>query len=322
MEKRMEWLDILKGITVLLVVLGHSRVEMNYMSRLCVGAHMPIFFMAGGITLHKYDTFQKGILKKAQSLIYPYLTCSFLYLCVYGLYSLWIKEDMTGFWKMLTLSLRFEGYGVLWFLPTLFLAEIILLMFIHTGLSKKMIVIIYAIIIISVRTLGGGYGTERWYLCILERTLFAGIFVLAGYVLQERLISREIPYWVFIITLGLYAYLCYNMQEWFAFDLHYAVLPNLFTYYLLGALGIGAILSLSMRLKSKFFVWVGRNSLCVMCTHYPILFWIWQRVFRLQLHPLVHQLLVAGIVILIEIVLIWFVNKRFRILFYCPARKC
>lgn len=126
-NNRIEWLDVFKGITILLVVLGHSRSEMNYLSRICVGCHMPIFFFVGGLTLHKYDTFSSSVLVKAKALLYPYMTGSLLTILFY-----WNDRG-----SVLRESLRFTGYGVLWFLPTLFTAEIMILLLVENGVCRK-----------------------------------------------------------------------------------------------------------------------------------------------------------------------------------------
>lgn len=97
-NSRIKWLDVMKRITILLVLLGHSRSEMNYVSRICVGCHMPIFFFVGGLTLHKYETFLKGVLVKAKALLYPYITASLLQLLFY-----WYDRD-----RVILETVRFE----------------------------------------------------------------------------------------------------------------------------------------------------------------------------------------------------------------------
>lgn len=50
MEKndRVLYMDVAKGIGILMVMLAHNRLELNLISRICVGCHMPLFFIVGG----------------------------------------------------------------------------------------------------------------------------------------------------------------------------------------------------------------------------------------------------------------------------------
>ena len=48
MSKRIEWLDIAKGITIILMVLGHSSIP-KPISNWIWSFHMPLFFFASGI---------------------------------------------------------------------------------------------------------------------------------------------------------------------------------------------------------------------------------------------------------------------------------
>lgn len=155
-SKRVSWIDIVKGIAILMVVLGHSRLEINFISRICVGAHMPVFFFLGGLTLHKYGRLLQGIFNKLKALICPYIVCSMVYLFVYGLYSYFIKGSMQDFINMFIVSIRFEGYSVLWFLPTLCFSEIILLVLITAKLDNRLIVCICVTIIAMMSIPGGG----------------------------------------------------------------------------------------------------------------------------------------------------------------------
>lgn len=200
-DSRVKWLDVMKGVTILMVVLGHARLELNFISRLCVGTHMPVFFFIGGVTLHEYDTFSSGVIHKLKALIYPYVTCSVMYLIVYGLYSFFLKDDMSEFWNMFMQSIRFEGYGVLWFLPTLFGAEVLMLIFLQMHLKGSMIICSYFIFVFMAQNMGGYLNGIGWCY-VLKRTLLAGIFILAGYFLKDILLNKKTIPWELIMVSG------------------------------------------------------------------------------------------------------------------------
>ena len=68
-ENRNHSIDFLKGILIILVVIGHSisgELRETFSRYLIYGFHMPLFIFVGGI-LFSYDLSKKGQLKKTVS---------------------------------------------------------------------------------------------------------------------------------------------------------------------------------------------------------------------------------------------------------------
>ena len=92
--KRLDWIDIAKGIGIILVVLGHTLVpqvrETDFAGFLWIfiyNFHMPLFFFLSGYLFEKglphYTNKGKFILGKLQYLMLPYLIFStFAYLFI------------------------------------------------------------------------------------------------------------------------------------------------------------------------------------------------------------------------------------------------
>ena len=85
--KRLDWIDIAKGIGIILVVLGHTLVpqvrETGFAGFLWIfiyNFHMPLFFFLSGYLFEKglshYTNKGKFILGKLQYLMLPYLIFS------------------------------------------------------------------------------------------------------------------------------------------------------------------------------------------------------------------------------------------------------
>lgn len=115
MNNRIEWLDLSKGIAIILMVLGHTSLP-DFLSRFIWAFHMPLFFIASGWTTNwmKYDL--KGFAsKKMQSLMVPFI--------VYSAIVLLIQIDV-GWNSAETFFVNgWAGYA-LWFIPVLFMALI------------------------------------------------------------------------------------------------------------------------------------------------------------------------------------------------------
>ena len=86
-EKRIEWVDIAKGIAILLVIIGHT-VKFGSLSRnIIFSFHMPLFFILSGYTFRpatNAKTFFKHLRKNFLHLILPCLGVS-LFIVTYNI---------------------------------------------------------------------------------------------------------------------------------------------------------------------------------------------------------------------------------------------
>lgn len=106
---RIEWLDYMKGVAILIVVIGHvaHNIGGNYVfSTPIIICEMPLFFMLSGILANKTikRTICENYRKKLQSLGIPLVVVGGIYnLCIGGIY--WFLYDMyhMGFWFLLSL---------------------------------------------------------------------------------------------------------------------------------------------------------------------------------------------------------------------------
>lgn len=71
MKERIEYIDVAKGITILLVVVGHVESAPSPLRSLIYSFHMPLFFILSGFFFKKGDVL--GTIKKmVPSLVIPY----------------------------------------------------------------------------------------------------------------------------------------------------------------------------------------------------------------------------------------------------------
>lgn len=76
------WLDIAKGITIILMVIGHTSIP-DVLSNFIFSFHMPLFFIASGWTTNwtKYSIKDFAI-NKTRSIMLPFFIYSALVLCI------------------------------------------------------------------------------------------------------------------------------------------------------------------------------------------------------------------------------------------------
>lgn len=115
------YMDFLKGISILAVIIGHSITDIHRYDLLfnfIYSFHMPLLFFVSAyieqMNRHKYETAMKKMpLKRLKSLILPYFCWSLLYMLFYGqLFGADIE-------RIIRILFGYEQSG-LWFLPVLF----------------------------------------------------------------------------------------------------------------------------------------------------------------------------------------------------------
>ena len=83
-KERIEWIDVARGIAILLVILGHS-LEMGIMVRMCIYSfHVPLFFVLSGF-FYKYGAFLPFLWKNVRQILIPYALTLFVRYIIYVL---------------------------------------------------------------------------------------------------------------------------------------------------------------------------------------------------------------------------------------------
>lgn len=109
------WLDIAKGVTIVLMVLGHTSIP-DAFSRLIWAFHMPLFFIASGwmTSWLKYSV-AGFIVRKSRSIMIPFAVYSTVVLSIFH-----FTTGALSFDKWVISG--WQGYA-LWFIPVLYLSS-------------------------------------------------------------------------------------------------------------------------------------------------------------------------------------------------------
>ena len=164
-NKRIEWIDCVKGLGIILVYIGHTYIPS--VNGLIYSFHMPLFFIISGFlwndSKYKSMPFRVFITTKFRAYILPYLKIASICFVVWGIiYGLFRFDSITDYFKQLLDYL----YGIvivyarrdympecspIWFLVALFFAEM-LFYFAKKTRIISLIVLLSAIV---------GYGSSR-----------------------------------------------------------------------------------------------------------------------------------------------------------------
>ena len=156
-KERIKYFDLARGVGIFLVILGHIQYISNETRVYIVSFHMPLFFVMSGMLIQlsgetakirltkrrdpgesnsgNMDFFLSLIKKKARNMLLPYLAYSVLDILIYIAYYLLTGRD--GGWPTvisdMVMSLTLYGMSVLWFLPAIFIAEVLFLTLMRAG---------------------------------------------------------------------------------------------------------------------------------------------------------------------------------------------
>lgn len=130
-EKRIKWIDVAKGLTLILVVLGHT-LRTGFVRNIVYSFHVPCFFFLSGVVANE-ELSPKSIWKDARKILIPYYTFGFISIAVYGMLGAVAASSFNmntdSIWenigKLLYGYSELKFNAPLWFLPALFAVKII-----------------------------------------------------------------------------------------------------------------------------------------------------------------------------------------------------
>lgn len=289
--ERKKYLDAAKGWGITMVVFGHITSLGNPVD-IWFGAYkLIIFYIVSGYLLGMRQSFRKMstgqyIIKHAKSLMVPYFGYSFIviaYNILVGLMKGSSGPDM--YQKFLlqaytTFSLR--GISALWFLPSLFIAQVIFIMVIKSPLWVKMISGVVPVLttwyfsgllpVLEENLDSAMYKLISFPILTVSKGILGFWFVGAGYIcylLLDRIKSRHVRFAagtvMFLATIFL-------SQKNPGVDVNLLGIGKYqFLFYFNGIIGsLGTILGLEYLerwWKMTYLSFCGKNSLIIMATH-------------------------------------------------------
>lgn len=127
-KKRIEYLDIVRGICIIYMILGHVGLQLSWFDHYIHAFHMPIFFFISGFLFNKSETsILNYIIKMIKKLIIPYFIWSFIFTAINNKTLLGnfegTKSNLYYIFTFNNVSLPIAG--ALWFLTSFFFCIII-----------------------------------------------------------------------------------------------------------------------------------------------------------------------------------------------------
>jgi len=339
-NKRVKWIDIAKGIGIILVVLGHSNwffaqaTTTMFIQKYIYSFHMPLFFFLSGYLFikEKYPSFKAFFIKKVKTLLIPYFFFSILSVLFIVILNLKNLDNLISFKTAIIQIFYLKSTVVwnepLWFLVCLFVVEIIYY-FLSKIKSKKIIVFILLLCSITGYSLSFiiNYFILPWGVGIaLIAIAFYGIgnFVRGNETLN-KITLPNVP--VFIICLIISVVIGGFLNSIIVMYLYQ--FGNIFYLYIGAVAGIIACIQLSQFISKqniiiKLFEYYGKNSIVILCTHY----FIFKILKRINVLNIIFENCIsvkgyayAFITLVICIPIIFIMNKYFSFILGKKANK-
>lgn len=240
MKERIGYYDIARGLGIIFVVIGHiETVYMPFRSYI-VYFHMALFFIISGMLIMETGEEQKKWTavsgKKISRIMVPYFLFSVISVLIEG-----VRLLAAGvfYWphlrSLLVSTLTLQGNSVMWFLPALFISELLFL-----GIRKLAVVLSgtrkVAADILTVVTVvllvgclvwsnifeqafyAGHAGIERYerlhdVLSMLIRGGICTFFVSTGYFVRKYIVPLKVPAYIGCTAAVLFLLICAGMNH-------------------------------------------------------------------------------------------------------------
>lgn len=304
--KRLNYLDYAKGIGISLVVLAHiycfnPDINRELLVVWIYSFHMPLFFIISGMLL-KYkneNDIKNVIMSRIKGLLIPYLFFSFLSICV--------KIIINGFNKNMVIwdliySVIGIGIDVLWFLPALFIGEILFVLINNIVKNNYIKFILIAFLFIGSTFISKENGL---ILLLISRGLIALGFVAIGYLGFEFVHNKNVN--IVMLFALLVIHIVTSRINGFV-DLNNLVFNNKLLYILNSMLGSFILIELCKLVKSNILIYLGKNSLIIMAIHLNLIY-LFNKYIGLNLYGYISGLILFLLIILIEIPIIYLINN-------------
>ncbi len=326
-NKRLQYIDFAKGLTILLVIFSHSLKFGDIPRAIIFSFHMPLFFICSGIT-SKAVVDKTQILKKivglSKKILLP-VVCVFLIYLATDLFGNWsqnanfsfVKKKITSFIFALgqdetIKGIKIENIGMLWFLVAFFFAQVIYLL-VRSYLKEKY----HVPTILAIALLGFLIGKKILLPLDLDIAMVMTIFLLGGY-LYKKYIDRHISNIVIIVTSillwGTTFFVIYFLRNHYLIvsERSYPIFPISLLTAFAGTLVIIGIGKIICNIKGiSVLNTIGIYSMRLFIIHSMDVYW--ECLYNLTNNRYINGIIRIGID-LIALVIITFVINRIRML--------
>ena len=342
--RRYDWIDIAKGVGILLIVYGHVQGEWSIFQNFAASFCVIIFLILSGWLFSTKKTAKRDLKATAKKILKPYLVFSVIAVVVKLVYDLCTGAPAftNALWDIYKTACGY-GIGAIWYLSSYLIACVVFFKALRMRAKKLGWMVILSGIIVGTiagyallwlqRHVGETAHQVIYYpVTALFRGYACATFLGIGWIL-ERLVRRVKKRRELCLAIGgagclitaiILAMVCTEALTGyvnFSF-LRLGAKPGLFVLRaVLGSVGV-MWLAYTVRklLKLRWLQYCGKNSLIIMGTHMSLMFhvlapWLLNLItyrLGLTLPGIIYGVLGVVIVMILEIPVIYLLNGRLK----------
>jgi Fucose 4-O-acetylase and related acetyltransferases len=323
-QRRIKWVDVAKGIGIIAIILCHSPIPGNLL-RFVLSFNVPLFFFLSGYTFKMKGTFYSFVRKRIRSLIVPYLLFSVIF------YLFWFvieRRLLSGVSEVnpikplvgILYANNIDSYMiydvVLWFIPCLFITEVLFYMLSKITVNSKRILIMLSLFVL-IGFVDSHYMEFRlpWGIDI---AFVAVVFYGTGYILKNfkyKMDNMKIWFKIMIIAASIAVAVIISHKNSFVY-MYNNEYGNYVYFYIAAYGGITACIFIAIILsKSRILSYIGRNTLIILIMHPKVLMLLsfsFHRLFHLVIqNSFIFGALYTLLSIIIILPFIYIINRYF-----------
>lgn len=275
MKNRIEWIDNLRGIVIILVVIGHLSIPLM-LQTFIYSFHMPLFFFLSGYLFNKktFNSMKEFATKKFHAILVPYFFFALISIPI-GILNNSVQGVGTQPIKILTDFYYLNGTvgwnTPLWFLIPLFIIEIG-----YFYICRKSTTQISSTIIVLIFLLGYGATFLNFRPPFGLDIVLVGLvfYAIGNYCRQNNIIdklnkTKSITLTTLVSTLTINLLFGNVLNE--RAILYYYEIGNYFYFYISAIAGTLFMFTLAYNLiKSKWLEYYGKNTVLILSTQYML----------------------------------------------------
>lgn len=289
--KRLDYIDVSKFLGISLVILGHAKIP-NELLQWIYAFHMPLFFIISGYTYRTQAFDKQLILKKIKTIYIPFLLFALIF--CQGKMSSW-AYIIYGSRNTLVMA---ETHTVYWFLSCFFIAVVIfsILMNICDKTDKKnkyailccgvILFLLFAKICEYIKN-NQPFIDKYGYPFNFDMALIGTIFMVIGYYFKQLFdwLKKQNKWLLPMIVTGLYFISLFTAfsnlpqsvnPDYYHIDMAGSIIGNWWLFFFNATIMSFATIGLSVLIdnlikQKKLLIFIGQNSLTLLCIHGVIL---------------------------------------------------
>lgn len=292
-SRRIAYIDVAKGIGILLVALAHADVSLfsPYLHRFIYAFHMPLFFFLSGYFFNPETPFWTLLKRRFNTVLKPYLFTIFLiYLVSLSFTNMRFATAIGRIVKSMYATGYYIDWVQLWFLPSLFVTGLFAFLFYRVLLIRLDIRYLRWLVLLGLQALAIAFLDVFYPFSIsfldkeyelyglpysLDLVLLSGFFYILGS--EIRQISSEKTFsslWLLLGTGGALILLTLRFPE--RIDFNTRVFESFPINTAEAVLGILFSLAVSMQIElrttwlASVLKYIGQASLFILIFHVPI----------------------------------------------------